>query len=869
MATGTAAARLIENRIRVVFEAATDGVTRGIRLMTNDMQRLESASESAADSLDLNEANDGLEGANNHAQNLANTLKTIAKIYIAGKLFQLGKNMVGEYIGYEKGVREIFTLLDQEGAKAFDNLNLRLLQFSKKIGALPTEIAPAMYQAISSSVSQEDLYPFLETAQKSAVGGVTDMFTSVDVLTSIVNNYTKEVLSYERASDIMFTTALRGKTNFKELASYMYNIAPSAQAVGVSFEQMSGSLATMTKVGIPTAQATTQLRTMFDELSKSGTRSSDIFRNISGNGFMDYMKHGGEVTEVMRMMRNYADKHNLSMKDLFNSTEAGAAALALSGKNLKTFQADVEAMRNSTGATEKAFRKMDESIGRSVEKVKTRFQYFVLATVQKASPEVKAAVDELINKFDDLEESGAIDNAMVGIAKSLSALAEGFVDFASNADQWGIAFGGTLRFIGQHMKEIVGAIKLAAKAWLLFKTVAFAANLVNSLATLAQLITQIGEGILWVFTTVRSLAAGIGGLAGVWETLSAVLISTPFGWIIGLVVALGIAFVVLAKKVGGFKNAFKVTISFVGNLVLKFYEFMFTFWRNIIKGIGSIVQHIPLIGKAMKKVIDSVVRMMDFLIKKIKSGISWLKELGRVRDKDNKGKESKNKKPKNPKPKNPKSKNPKLEKLEMPEEQMKENYNFDIDEAKIKRNVQQKKKITIDDLISNVDDKYKDKVDLYESRSDLAKASENTAEAKKNKQQMVSVLRIEADELLNLQQGKNEKDRNIVEVARNKILTKIADLTKDIKDGVDNMSGEFNKPAEIDTLTKYQNSLSTTNNTLSKRMIFAPNVQMILKLDNLDDKNAQKIRGQVEHFANNVWGKDMTVGLGMADVTRN
>ena len=59
---------------------------------------------------------------------------------------------------------------------------------------------------------------FLKTAQKGAVGGVSDLETAVDGLSSVVNAFGKESIDAGRASDIMFTAVKQGKTTFAEIS---------------------------------------------------------------------------------------------------------------------------------------------------------------------------------------------------------------------------------------------------------------------------------------------------------------------------------------------------------------------------------------------------------------------------------------------------------------------------------------------------------------------------------------------------------------------------------------------------------------------------------------------------------------------------
>ena len=121
------------------------------------------------------------------------------------------------------------------------------------------------------------------------MGGVTDLSTAVDGITSVVNAYGSDVVSATEASDLMFTAVKNGKTNFEQLSKSLFNVVPVASALGVSFEDVTAGISSMTAQGVPTSVATTQMRQMFVELSKEGTKTSDLFTKLAGKTFKEML----------------------------------------------------------------------------------------------------------------------------------------------------------------------------------------------------------------------------------------------------------------------------------------------------------------------------------------------------------------------------------------------------------------------------------------------------------------------------------------------------------------------------------------------------------------------------------------------------
>ena len=192
---------------------------------------------------------------------------------------------VKTFSDFQSGMNEVFTLTPGISEAAMQNMEDELKGIAKRTGIDLQNTVSAAYQAVSAGVSTDNLSSFMDTASKAAIGGVTDLETAVDGLTSVINAYGKDVMSAETASDLMFTTVRLGKTTFGELADSLFNVVPTAVGAGVSFNDVSAALAGMTAQGVPTSVATTQLRQAIVELSKSGTETDKTFRSLAGKGF--------------------------------------------------------------------------------------------------------------------------------------------------------------------------------------------------------------------------------------------------------------------------------------------------------------------------------------------------------------------------------------------------------------------------------------------------------------------------------------------------------------------------------------------------------------------------------------------------------
>lgn len=223
-------------------------------------------------------------------------------VILIDQMFGIGKAGLEAFIPFQKGMLEVFSLMPGMSEKAMGEMTGDIKDFAKEFGVLPDKAIPALYEALSAGVPQDNVFEFLETAQKAAVGGVTELEVAVDGLSSVVNAYGSDVIDHAKASDIMFQTVKLGKTTFDELSASIYNVVPVAASMGLKFEDVGAALAAMTAQGVPTSVATTQLRQLLIELNTAGTDVSDSFLALSGKTFQEFIAEGHNLQDALKVI---------------------------------------------------------------------------------------------------------------------------------------------------------------------------------------------------------------------------------------------------------------------------------------------------------------------------------------------------------------------------------------------------------------------------------------------------------------------------------------------------------------------------------------------------------------------------------------
>jgi TP901 family phage tail tape measure protein len=299
---------------------------------------------------------------------LAKSIK-VGALAAGAALAGLAVSSLKTYVAYEKGMREVFTLLPGLSDTAKSQMMEDVEELSQAIGILPAEVVPALYQAISAGVPQANVFSFMEVAGKAAKAGVTDLETAVDGLSSVVNAYGRENITAKQAADLFFTTVRLGKTDFEQLSRYLFQVVPTAAAVGVNFGQIAAAMAEITAKGVPTRVAATQLRSLLNELSTAGSDVNEIFTDLVEMSFTDFIETGGDLADVIQILEEYADEMGVSLKDLFSSIEAGGGALNLGGQSLDNFRDKIAQTTDAAGSMEIAYAEMADSVQQQLDEL--------------------------------------------------------------------------------------------------------------------------------------------------------------------------------------------------------------------------------------------------------------------------------------------------------------------------------------------------------------------------------------------------------------------------------------------------------------------------------------------------------------------
>lgn len=292
------------------------------------------------------------------------------------------------YTEFEVSLAKVGTIADTT-VVPLDEMKRQILDLSNATGKSVNDLSESVYNAISASVDTARATEFVLQATKLATGGFTNETTAVDVLTTTINAYKLEISEAAKISDYLITTQNLGKTSVDELASSIGKVIPIAAAYNVRMDQLSTCYAVLTANGIATAETTTYLKAMLNELGDSGSTVSKVLTNETGYSFADLMKKGETLGDIMKVLGDSVGGNAGAFNELWSSSEAGIGALTLLNAGTEKYTEVLQQMESCTGATESAYQKMTDTAQMANDRMTNAFENLKITVGEQLKPSLE------------------------------------------------------------------------------------------------------------------------------------------------------------------------------------------------------------------------------------------------------------------------------------------------------------------------------------------------------------------------------------------------------------------------------------------------------------------------------------------------
>lgn len=390
-------------------------------------------------------------------------------------------------LDFDTTLRQVVGLTDvTEGEIA--GIREELIKLGPEVGKSPQELAEAFYFVSSAGFTANEAMDVLRTSAKAAASGLGETQSVAQVLGSVINAYGKENITAARAADILVEAISQGTAEAPEFASVIGRVAPTAAALGVSFDQVAASLAGMTLTGLSAEESATSLNQVFVSLLKPTSQAEDAMRDLglTSEGLRRQLREEGLLATLRTLEERFA-----------GNEEAAAAVFG----NIRALRGVTSLLTLDSEQLNSVFGKVTDSAGRLGE---------AYAETEGPQREIDRAMADLQATAIELGED--VIPMVVSALKSIAGVARGVAGWWRSLDDttqetvvrflaFVAAAGPVLIVVGKLVKGL-GSLITVVK-WL---------SGAQGLAALATKIPMVGTAVAGLLGPLGLAAAGLAAL---------------------------------------------------------------------------------------------------------------------------------------------------------------------------------------------------------------------------------------------------------------------------------------------------------------------------------------------------------------------
>lgn len=246
--------------------------------------------------------------------------------------------------------------IDEEGF-GFARLRDEVEQLAIDLGRPIEEVGEAAFEALQNDLgSTSETFQILrKDAQELALVTGGNLTQAVNALSSVYKTFGEDAEAVNGISGQFFGTINAGRITLADLESSLGTLSPLAIQVGVTFKELTDSLATITLTGTKANVATTQLRNVFNKLIKPTERLQEVYRDLGVNGFQELSERQGGFVNALQALENEVGDSEDGLARLFNTIRANVGVLNILTDNTRLYQ-------ETANRSAKSAQRLDEAI---------------------------------------------------------------------------------------------------------------------------------------------------------------------------------------------------------------------------------------------------------------------------------------------------------------------------------------------------------------------------------------------------------------------------------------------------------------------------------------------------------------------------
>jgi len=386
--------------------------------------------------------------------------------FIAGIADQLTQPLI-KFAQFETSLANVGSL----GVTNISGIRAEILDLSSQVAIPISNLTNGFYEIVSAGVEANAQIDVLNLTAKAAKSGLAEVTDALNLSSAFVKGYGESWAATESILDDAFMTVKVGQTTFQALASAVQEDIPLFSALKLSSDALFGSFATLTGVTGNTAAVATQLKAVAEGLANP---TAELAALVQKHGFATVEDAAAQLDLIglIKLLKEETGGSATKIRELFGSTEALTALLALTGAQYESVIANTEQMKSSTGAMTQAFNVQSDTIESRWLILQNKVNARLFETVETFRPLINNVIDFASSLVDVNWTPFVVGATAAGVAllglnlSSVIAAIAGIGPALVSATAAIVTFGGAVSLATGGITLLVGGLATLA-TWLL------------------------------------------------------------------------------------------------------------------------------------------------------------------------------------------------------------------------------------------------------------------------------------------------------------------------------------------------------------------------------------------------------------------
>ena len=335
----------------IIAEGEGGKKTKELAKRVNELDGRLKKADAAAGQFQRNVGNypSALKGAISSLKKFAGALGLFGGIQLAVRGI---RNMFDVVKNFDQATADLTSVLGVN-ADEMENLTAQAKELGATTKFTASQVSELQLEFAKLGFTQKEIQDVTEATLQLAAAAGTDLGNAATIVGSTIRAFGLDTSETQRIVDVMAESFSSSSLDIEKFKNAMAAVAPVAKTAGLSVEETTALIGTLTDAGIDAGTAGTGLRNIFLELTKSGM----------------------SFDEAMKAINSSTNKNKTAL-DLFG--KRGAALGVILAENGVATDALTEKLENSAGAAEEMADKQLNTLGGAVELLKSAWEGFIL-----------------------------------------------------------------------------------------------------------------------------------------------------------------------------------------------------------------------------------------------------------------------------------------------------------------------------------------------------------------------------------------------------------------------------------------------------------------------------------------------------------